>query len=268
MLKIIEKRWPLLEVSIVDTLVQGESAAGQIARSLCYADTLGADVVVVGRGGGSTEDLWCFNEASVADAIFSMKTPVVSAVGHEVDVLISDYVADLRAPTPSAAMEMILPDSREILYTLAEYEERLKQSIVSILLQCSRKVEESEIVLQRTSPLRRLKASKREFQHLEEEFFRTISYKLETFSALLPRMGERFMQTIQFTLLQKEQQLEYLSQKLQMSDPRQQCRSGWAQISQDGKPISLSHLQEGDSFILEDADTKVEARCTGKEKLS
>ena len=129
MLKIIEKRWPLLEVMVIDTLVQGEKAGTQIAKSLAYADSLGVDVVVVGRGGGSAEDLWSFNEEVVADAIFMMQTPVVSAVGHEVDVMISDHVADLRAPTPSAAMEMILPDVQEIHYTLSEISERFSYTI-------------------------------------------------------------------------------------------------------------------------------------------
>jgi len=268
MLKIIEKRWPLLEVVIVDTLVQGESAAEQIARALRYADTLEADVVVVGRGGGSTEDLWCFNEASVADAIFFMKTPVVSAVGHEVDVLISDYVADLRAPTPSAAMEMILPDSREVRYTLAEYEERFKHRIVSRLLQCSRELKESEALLQHASPLRRLNASKREFSRIGEEFSRAIFYKLETFSTLLPGIREHYMQRAGFILQKKRQHLESLLEKLQMNDPRLQCRSGWAQVSQKGKPTDLSHLQKGETFILEDADTKVEALCIDTHTLS
>ena len=101
----------------------------KIARALYYADSLGVDVVVVGRGGGSAEDLWAFNEEIVADAIYSMNTPIVSAIGHEVDVMISDFVADLRAPTPSAAMEMILLDSREILYTLSELSDRFSHTI-------------------------------------------------------------------------------------------------------------------------------------------
>jgi len=102
MLKIIDKRWRLLEVVVIDTLVQGDRSAPQIAEALEYADTLGVDVIVVGRGGGSKEDLWAFNEEVVADAIYKLNTFVVSAVGHEVDVQISDFVADLRAPTPSA----------------------------------------------------------------------------------------------------------------------------------------------------------------------
>ena len=105
MLKVARKRWPLTELIVVDTPVQGEGAAESIARAIAYADTLGADIIVTGRGGGSVEDLWAFNEEAVAEAIFRAHTPVVSAVGHEVDTLISDFVADLRAPTPSAAMD-------------------------------------------------------------------------------------------------------------------------------------------------------------------
>jgi len=94
MLKIIDKRWRLVEVTVIDTLVQGDRSAPQIVEALRYADSLGVDAIVVGRGGGSREDLWAFNEEIVADAIFNLNTFVVSAVGHEVDVLISDFVAD------------------------------------------------------------------------------------------------------------------------------------------------------------------------------
>ncbi|MEJ2437275.1 MAG: exodeoxyribonuclease VII large subunit, partial [Sulfurovaceae bacterium] len=120
MLKIAQKRWPLLDVTIVDTLVQGEQAPMQIAGAIKKADTLGVDAIVVGRGGGSIEDLWAFNTEEVADAIFHATTPTISAVGHEVDVMISDYVADLRAPTPSAAMEMILPSKEDVAISLDE----------------------------------------------------------------------------------------------------------------------------------------------------
>ncbi|AKF24331.1 exodeoxyribonuclease VII large subunit [Sulfurovum lithotrophicum] len=267
MLKIIEKRWPLLEVTIVDTLVQGESAADQIANSLRYADTLGADVIVVGRGGGSTEDLWCFNEELVADAIFAMQTPVVSAVGHEVDVLISDLVADLRAPTPSAAMEMILPDLQEILYTLSEYEERFKQVITSRLNQSIRELKHVEEMLYRSSPLRRLEESKMEFKRMEEEFRRIISYRMERFESALPSMRNTYIQTMQFILQRKEQHLDHLMQKFQMNDPRSQCRPGWAQISQNGKPVALASIDKDTRFILEDASIRIEAVCVNKQKL-
>jgi len=267
MLKIIEKRWPLVEVIIIDTLVQGESAAKNIAKALGYADTLGADAVIVGRGGGSAEDLWCFNEECVADAIFAMQTPVVSAVGHEVDVMISDYVADLRAPTPSAAIEMILPDLREILYTLSEMEERFKQVLESKLSHSIRELKHTEEMFHRVSPLRRLEESKMEFKRMEEEYKRLIFYKIEKFESVLPNLRDTLTQTVYFTVQKKEQHLDYLQKKFQISDPRLQCHTGWAQVSQNGKIISLDILAENEIFFLEDAQTKVEAVCIGKEVL-
>ena len=267
MLKVTEKRWPLAEIIIVDTLVQGDTAAGQIASALRYADTLDVDVVVVGRGGGSAEDLWCFNEEIVADAIFAMNTPVVSAVGHEVDVLISDYVADLRAPTPSAAMEMILPDMHEILYTLSEYEERFKHALESKLAQSMRELRHMEEMLQRTSPLRKLEESKIEFKRIEEEFKRLISYKMERFELALPNLKNTFSQTVHFILQQKEQHLDYVQKKFQMSDPHLQCRTGWAQVSRKGKSITLDAIEKNETFTLEDAQTKIEAICIDKQSL-
>ena len=113
MKKVATQRWPLIKLSLVPALVQGEGSKESIVRSIRKADTLNADIMVVGRGGGSIEDLWSFNEACVAQAIFEAKTPVISAVGHEVDFLISDFVSDVRAATPSNAMEIALPDMNE-----------------------------------------------------------------------------------------------------------------------------------------------------------
>ncbi|RRS30880.1 MAG: exodeoxyribonuclease VII large subunit [Epsilonproteobacteria bacterium (ex Lamellibrachia satsuma)] len=261
MLKIIEKRWPLVEVIIVDTLVQGEQAASQIAKGLKYADSLGADVIVTGRGGGSAEDLWPFNEEAVADAIFSLQTPVVSAVGHEVDVMISDFVADLRAPTPSAAMEMILPDRQEVLYALEEYAERLEYTVEQKLHHLQQEVKHAEEILLRASPSRRLQEIKVKFQYLEKEFKRLVQYKIERFSVQLPEIQKSFVQNIHFVLQQKEQHIEYVSQKIKMSDPKLQCRKGWAQISQNNVPVDLDMLEVNERFTLEDASHKVEALC-------
>ncbi len=264
MLKIIEKRWALVEVTIVDTLVQGEQAASQIVRGLQYADSLGVDVIIVGRGGGSAEDLWSFNEEEVANTLFSMKTPVVSAVGHEVDVMISDFVADLRAPTPSAAIEMILPDRQEILYTLGEYTERFKHSMQQKLHQSMRELKHVEEMLLKSSPSRQLKESQVEFKRLEEEFGRVIQYKIERFSSYLPEIQKSFTQNIYFMLQQKEQHLEYLIKKMMMSDPKLKCRKGWAQVLQDEQSIELNILEVDQKFMLEDASVKIEALCLSK----
>ncbi len=264
MLKIIEQRWTLPEVVIVDTLVQGETAADQIARSLQYADTLEADVVIVGRGGGSAEDLWSFNEEIVADAIFAMQTPVVSAVGHEVDVMISDFVADLRAPTPSAAMEMILPDSKEILYTLSQIQERYGYIIEQKLQKLTRELKHSEEILLRSSPSRQLKEIENEFQRVENEFQRVMQYKMERFSSQFPEILKRYKQNIAFVLEQKKQHLEFIHKKLLMNDPKLQCRTGWAQVSVDGKTMALKSIETDQKFILEDDATRIEALCLSK----
>ena len=264
MLKIIAQRWALLEVIIVDTLVQGEQAGSQIARSLRYADTLGADIVVLGRGGGSAEDLWSFNEEVVADAIFRMQTPLVSAVGHEVDVMISDFVADLRAPTPSAAMEMILPDSREVLYTLNEMNERFLYSIEQKLHHFTRDLKHVEELLLRSSPSRLLRELESDFQRVGEEFQRVIDYKMERFASALPDLEKNYRQSILFLLQQKEQHLDYMSKKFKLSDPKLQCLKGWAQISFAGKKVPLSALERDQKFILEDDSTRIEALYLSK----
>ena len=130
MKKVASHRWPLVELILIPTLVQGEAAAIDIVKSIKYADSLHCDIMVVGRGGGSIEDLWSFNEEIVAIAIHEARTPIISAVGHEVDYLISDYVADIRAATPSNAMEIALPDINEHRIYLDnlvnEYTTRLK----------------------------------------------------------------------------------------------------------------------------------------------
>lgn len=264
MIKIIEQRWPLIEVLIVDTLVQGDQAAGQIANALCYADRLGVDAVVVGRGGGSTEDLWCFNEEIVADAIFSMQTPVVSAVGHEVDVMISDFVADLRAPTPSAAMEMILPDMREVLYTLAQSSETLSYMLNQKLQHLAQALSHLEELHLRSSPERKLKETQIEFTRLEEEYKRVIAYKLERFSSFVPEMYKNYGQSIGFILEQKNQYLAHMSKNITMNDPKLKCRKGWGKISIEGKSIELSEVSINQKFVIEDASTKVEAVCLSK----
>jgi exodeoxyribonuclease VII large subunit len=123
------RRWPLLELIVVPVRVQGEGAAQEIAAGVGVADRLGCDLLVVGRGGGSPEDLWAFNEEVVARAVFQAKTPVVSAVGHEIDFSICDLVADVRAATPSAAAETITPDAADIRDQLDRLRERQARAL-------------------------------------------------------------------------------------------------------------------------------------------
>lgn len=130
---VISRRYPLCEIIIVPTVVQGEAAAKDIASSVRFLDKLGVDTIIVGRGGGSIEDLWAFNTEEVADAVYNCKTPIISAVGHETDFTICDFVADLRAPTPSAAAELAVPDINNEYINLQGLELMLDKNIENIV---------------------------------------------------------------------------------------------------------------------------------------
>ena len=130
-LSVLKRRSPHLEILIAPVLVQGDEAAAQIAQAIADLNRFqpGLDVLLVGRGGGSMEDLWAFNEEIVARAIFNSKIPVISCVGHEVDFTIADFVADLRAPTPSAAAELVVQNSQNTQQHIVQLQKRLLQSV-------------------------------------------------------------------------------------------------------------------------------------------
>ncbi len=124
-ISVFRRRAPQIQLTLIPTAVQGREATGQIVRALEVADRQGFDALILARGGGSLEDLWCFNEEQVARAIAACQTPIISAVGHETDVSISDFVADVRAPTPSAAAELLAPDANELVQRLNSLHRRL-----------------------------------------------------------------------------------------------------------------------------------------------
>lgn len=129
----IKRRWPLAEIYLFPTLVQGEDAKEDIVRQIKNSANYDLDTLIVGRGGGSIEDLWAFNEEIVARAIYECQTPVISAVGHEIDFTIADFVADLRAPTPTGAAEMAVPDINDIKRLLGQINIRLNKAMVNDL---------------------------------------------------------------------------------------------------------------------------------------
>lgn len=142
-LNITKRRAPHIEIFLWPVAVQGEGAAAQIARAIRgFNKHKLVDLLIVGRGGGSLEDLWAFNEEEVARAIYESELPVISAVGHEIDFSISDFVADLRAPTPSAAAEMAVPDTIQLLERIDELQQSLVNEIESYLIESNRRLEE------------------------------------------------------------------------------------------------------------------------------
>ena len=129
----INRRYTLAEIILFPCLVQGENAKEDIVKNIKLADTYNLDTIILGRGGGSIEDLWAFNEEIVADAIFKANTPIISAVGHEIDFTISDFVSDLRAPTPTAAAELAVPNKEELKALIMQYKQRISKNIINIL---------------------------------------------------------------------------------------------------------------------------------------
>lgn len=125
MINIISRRYPIAEITVFQALVQGENAPDSICRAISMADLCGLDLIIVGRGGGSAEDLFCFNSEKIARAVYMCETPVISAVGHETDTTIIDFVSDLRAPTPSAAAEIAVPDISVLRSAVTGLEKKL-----------------------------------------------------------------------------------------------------------------------------------------------
>lgn len=164
-LNVLQRRWPLATVRVYGVPVQGNEAAPAIVNALAAANTHNwAQVIVTGRGGGSLEDLWAFNEESVARAIYASELPVVSAVGHEIDFSISDFVADLRAPTPSVAAELISPDQRVLKQNLSALGNRLQQRSQYLLQRLSQKLDNLAHRLRQQHPGQRLVQNRKMLQ--------------------------------------------------------------------------------------------------------
>ena len=177
-LSVLKRRFAGIKVSLFATAVQGEQAASQIVEAIENANQQGlCDALIVGRGGGSLEDLWPFNEEIVARAIFNSAIPVVSAVGHEVDFTIADFVADLRAPTPSAAAELLSPNSQDLLKRLQQYQQQLAEAVGRTIKQLGIEVDYLHKRLQH--PGKKLQQQSQHLDHLDIRLRRAMSNSLQ-----------------------------------------------------------------------------------------
>ena len=245
-LQIVKRRDPNVKVAIFPTLVQGEQAAVDIVHSLKLVNEWGkADVIILGRGGGSMEDLWCFNDENVARAVFASEIPVISAVGHETDFTITDFVADMRAPTPSAAAELAttpLTERREAFHRL---ELRLERDVSALLTSCRRRLDllKSRPVMER--PLERI--------------YRTMMDLEETQQRLDKEMTNR--------LMQRAERWQYLTNRLEAVSPLAVMSRGYVMaVTSSGKLLtSVKQAEVGDRVTLHLQDGKIETNIQEKE---
>jgi exodeoxyribonuclease VII large subunit len=217
-LHVLGRRNPSIEVIIYPSMVQGEQAAASIVRQIHIANQRHeVDVLIVGRGGGSLEDLWPFNEEMVARAIFDSKLPIVSAVGHEVDVTIADFVADFRAPTPSAAAEMVSKDSQALLRSIAQYRQRLALAMRQLLRHNAQRLDIVQANFNVVSPVNEIKQHNKALanlqQRLESSHPKTaIALQQKTTAQLLERLQRAMREQLKFAETQQQQKRAQLEQ--------------------------------------------------------
>ncbi len=236
---ILSRRWPYSEVRVTPVLVQGDSAPEMLTKAVKAVDAQGeCDVIIIGRGGGSMEDLWAFNSEDLARAIFECKIPVVSAVGHEIDFTISDFVSDLRAPTPSAAAELVTPDRFEQLDLLRRQRQYLMALGEKMLSEQETKLEKFKKVLRDTDP--RIKYD------LQVEELKALTHRLLLISDR--RMSET------------EQKLSELKSRLFSLSPSEILKRGYTVTSKSGKTVySAKKLKAGDKVSIKFKDGDVSA---------
>ena len=220
MIRILGHRWPMAEVIVCPVRVQGEGAAEEIADMLDYVDKHQlADVIITGRGGGSMEDLWAFNDERVARAIYESELPVISAVGHEPDVTIADYVADARASTPSNAAEIAVPDQEELRRWLLGAEERLVQSELQRLERLRQKLDTLAGKRVMTDQLAYVQDKRMELVHVQQ------------------RLGD----LAGVFLGQKKQQFAALAASLDAMSPLKVLGRGYAMVQNENGQILKSY---------------------------
>lgn len=246
-INIANRRNPYVQLILYPALVQGEQAQHSIVKGIETLDAMNLDVMIIGRGGGSIEDLWAFNEESVARAIFACETPVISAVGHETDVTIADYVADMRAPTPSAAAELAVFDYWQFESQLAVYKEALQRSMERKIERRNYRLEQYRLKLQMYHPGRRINEKRQGLVDLEDRM-----------KALLDRQ-----------LLESQHRLAILSGRLHGLSPLEKISKGFGFITDEKQKRveSVTSLKAGQILKVRLADGTVKTQVLETEKL-
>ena len=258
----IKRRYPTCEILVFSTLVQGDMAAPQIVRQIRHSQNYNLDTLIVGRGGGSIEDLWPFNEEIVAREIYACETPVISAVGHEIDWTISDYVADLRAPTPTAAAEFAVPQMSEVKYKIAQLNNRMQKSIEDKLMKNKTKIEQisQKQILRNPESIYEIKQ-----MHLDSQInrleFSSRNIISQNKNKLFKLEHSNVMRNPDEIIKPKKERFTRNIEKLEILNPLLTLKRGYTLAKKDGKVISSAKdVKAGDKLDIEFDDGTINTK--------
>jgi exodeoxyribonuclease VII large subunit len=242
--QIARRRNPYVQLVLYPAKVQGEGAAQTVVKGIRALDGK-VDVIIVGRGGGSIEDLWAFNEEIVARAIYNCSTPIISAVGHETDTTIADYVSDLRAPTPSAAAELAVYDVRLLLEHLADIHGDMVNRMVLRMQEKRMLIKQKKLLLERFHP----------------------RYQLQQKRLRADELAEKLSARMQEKIRNKRQRVELAAERLAGLSPVARLEGGYSVTSKSGRVVkSIAQVSEGDDITVDVTDGIISARVQGMQK--
>ena len=287
----IQRRYPLTEVCIYQTLVQGSGAAASIADNIRRANAEGqCDVLIVGRGGGSIEDLWAFNEEPVARAIFESRIPIISAVGHETDTTIADFVADLRAPTPTAAAEMAVPNRADLIQSMLIVQSRLQQMMTSRVQYEKTRLSKLSNAYPLANPERLYRPFSERLAQADIDLQKSVEYVMKhtqnelalltsrleskspkqqiTFTGRqIEQMQQQLTRIMQHKLAQHKMQFTNTVRTLEVLNPLAIMAKGFSVVYKDEKVVkSVGQLQEGESVTIQLHDGAAQAQIVAAVK--
>lgn len=269
MIRILGRRYPLAKVQLWPVLVQGENAAADIAKTIARVNAHGqADVMIVGRGGGSLEDLWAFNEEIVARAIYNSKIPVISAVGHEPDVTIADFVADLRAPTPSGAAELAVPNRGELSILIDREQERLMTALENRMNGLANRLQAQENRLARCTPAQYVAERRRRTEELIERMRLAQRRKIDSLKTSFSYHEKKLRDMPDILLERRRGKLQSLSGQLDALSPLRVLARGFSVVTDAQNKIitDSADLQTGDAVTLRFAQGTAKAQITSVQK--
>lgn len=259
---ITRRRNPYVQLILYPALVQGREAVPSLVKGLQVMDKAGVDVIIIGRGGGSPEDLWAFNEEAVARAIFECETPVISAVGHETDTTIADYVADLRAPTPSAAAELAVFSIDDFDTLLTDREHAMRYAMSRKLDKVRREIKRYALQLNYLSPRSRLNDKRRRLADLENSFHEAMGNKLSDRKEKADDLKEAFSYAMKDKLRRRQTRFQVLVANFRGLNPLDKLKQGFSYVQREegGTIRSVSDAAVGDPVRIYVTDGHLKAR--------